>query len=256
MSRRPMTHEVSAENPRLPAGGSSVGSAVQRIQEKVLLRVRIRFRKVGDLRWIGHRDLARTMERIFRRANLVLATSQGYHPKPRVSFPSPLPLGLEGWNEVVEVQLAEPMDLSQLVPALNQQSVPGLEFTTAIQLPPRAPAARVASCCYFLPLDAATGEALYKNLCQALAASHWPVSHGTAGKVLNLKEHLYEWHWEKGCLWLRLRPSEAGGPTIREVLKALGLEDLEKQGGVIIRSNVILEDEPAATRCWQTTPPE
>ena len=65
-------------------------------------RLRIRFTKCGDLRWISHRDLARVWERLLRRAGLQLAFSQGFHPKPRISFPSALALGIEALDEVVD----------------------------------------------------------------------------------------------------------------------------------------------------------
>ena len=57
-------------------------------------RVRIRFRKQDDLRWIGHRDLMRCCERWFRRAGVALRRSEGFHPKPRMSFPSALAVGI------------------------------------------------------------------------------------------------------------------------------------------------------------------
>ena len=73
----------------------------------VRLRVRIRFSKQGDLRFIGHRDLMRCFERLFRRAGLALSFSQGFHPKPRMTFPLALAVGIEGIDEVMEVELAE-----------------------------------------------------------------------------------------------------------------------------------------------------
>ena len=73
----------------------------------VRLRVRIRFSKQGDLRLIGHRDLMRCLERVFRRAGLALGFSQGFHPKPRMTFPLALAVGIEGLDEVMEVELAE-----------------------------------------------------------------------------------------------------------------------------------------------------
>ena len=56
-------------------------------------RYRIRFGKTGLLRWIGHHDLQRLWERLLRRADLRLSMSQGFHPKPRINFPSALALG-------------------------------------------------------------------------------------------------------------------------------------------------------------------
>lgn len=70
-------------------------------------RYRIRFAKTGLLRWIGHRDLQRLWQRVLRRADLRLSMSQGFHPKPRIHFPSALPLGFQGIDEVTEVELAE-----------------------------------------------------------------------------------------------------------------------------------------------------
>ncbi|HBO42708.1 MAG TPA: hypothetical protein DD670_01970 [Planctomycetaceae bacterium] len=67
-----------------------------RAEPPVRQRVRIRFSKQGDLRLIGHRDLVRVMERLFRRAELPLGMSQGFHPKPRMSFPTALALGIGG----------------------------------------------------------------------------------------------------------------------------------------------------------------
>ena len=68
-------------------------------------RVRIWFRKAGDLRFISHRDLVRTWERIFRRAELQLSRSEGFHPKPRMSFPAALAVGIAGTHELVEIEL-------------------------------------------------------------------------------------------------------------------------------------------------------
>ena len=78
-------------------------------------RVRIRFCKQGDLRLIGHRDLMRCLERLFRRAGLALGMSEGFHPKPRMTFPSALAVGIEGIDEVMEFELAEPLAAAELL---------------------------------------------------------------------------------------------------------------------------------------------
>ena len=59
-------------------------------------RVRMRFRKEGDLRLISHRDLLTAIERLFRRIGLKLSMSGGFHPRPRISFPLSLALGIRG----------------------------------------------------------------------------------------------------------------------------------------------------------------
>ncbi len=69
------------------------------------VRTRIRFAKQGDLRFASHRDLLRVMERLFRRADVAVRQSEGFHPKPRFMFPSALGLGITGSDEVFDVDL-------------------------------------------------------------------------------------------------------------------------------------------------------
>ena len=88
----------------------------------VRLRVRIRFCKQGDLRFIGHRDLMRCLERLFRRAGLTLSFSEGFHPKPRMTFPLALAVGIEGVDEVMEVELAERYEAEELRRRLAPQA--------------------------------------------------------------------------------------------------------------------------------------
>ena len=71
------------------------------------MRVRLRFTKVGKVRWTSHRDLARMLERAFRRTQLPLAYSGGFSPRPKVSFGLALPTGAESVAEYLDLELAE-----------------------------------------------------------------------------------------------------------------------------------------------------
>ena len=64
-----------------------------------MTRVRIRFAKLGKIRWTSHRDVARMWERAFRRVQLPVAYSAGFSPRPRVSFGLALPTGYESVAE-------------------------------------------------------------------------------------------------------------------------------------------------------------
>ena len=74
----------------------------------VRTRLRIRFRKQGDLRLIGHHDLVHAWERLLRRAGLKLRMSQGFHQRPKLSFPSALSIGLFG------ITARQPLVIEQL----------------------------------------------------------------------------------------------------------------------------------------------
>jgi len=78
------------------------------------VRVRIRFSKLGKVRWTSHRDLARMWERAFRRVDFPLAYTCGFSPRPKVSFGLALPTGHESLAEYLDVELAEGADPATL----------------------------------------------------------------------------------------------------------------------------------------------
>jgi radical SAM-linked protein len=71
------------------------------------VRLRIRFEKVGKVRWTSHRDLARIWERVIRRTNLPIAYSQGFSPHPKLHFGLALSTGHESLCEYVDIDLAD-----------------------------------------------------------------------------------------------------------------------------------------------------
>src|SRR5438876_12454275 len=98
-------------------------------------RMRIRFTKQGDLRWLSHRDLMRTWERLFRRAEVPLGMTEGFHPKPRMNFPSALAVGIAGDDELLEVELSEAWSAERLSQAIAAHAPPGLEIREVEMMP-------------------------------------------------------------------------------------------------------------------------
>lgn len=72
--------------------------------------VRLRFAKVGKVRFTSHRDVARMWERALRRARLPVAYTAGFRPRPKLSFGLALSTGHESVAEYLDVELAEPVD--------------------------------------------------------------------------------------------------------------------------------------------------
>jgi len=81
--------------------------------------LRVRYAKEGKARFLGHLDTVRTFERAVRRAKVPVAYSQGFHPRPRLSFGPPLPLGIESTVEYIDIHLSEPYP-RDIVVALNR----------------------------------------------------------------------------------------------------------------------------------------
>ncbi len=102
--------------------------------------VRLRFSKRGKVRFISHRDVARAFERAFRIERLPLAFTQGFAPRPKVSFGLALSVGHESDAEYLDVQLAESVPLDPLARQLSGALPEGIDVTGVAALADRAPA--------------------------------------------------------------------------------------------------------------------
>jgi radical SAM-linked protein len=100
-------------------------------------RYRLRYTKLGRIAYLGHLDLIRHLPRIFRRAGLELHYSEGFHPKPELSFGPALGLGIASLGELVDVVLAEQLAPGELVARLNAVTLEGIEFLAAAALEPQ-----------------------------------------------------------------------------------------------------------------------
>ncbi len=69
------------------------------------MRMMVVFEKGETLRYIGHLDLMRAMQRALRRSGLPIRYSNGFNPHIRLSFAAPLSVGVVGLRELMEVPL-------------------------------------------------------------------------------------------------------------------------------------------------------
>ena len=84
------------------------------------MKLRVRYAKLGKVRFTSHRDTARIWERALRRVGLRVATSGGFTPRPRISFGLALPTGAESFAEYLDIDLVEePADVDGVVGELT-----------------------------------------------------------------------------------------------------------------------------------------
>lgn len=196
-------------------------------------RIRIEFTLGHSLKYISHLDLTRTWERAFRRAELPLAYSQGFNPRPRFQIAAALPVGVSGQAEVLDVWLDEalaPADVCQrLTPCLpdglrvlavgavdlrqpslqSQMRVAEYRATVASQEPAEAIEARIDA---LLAAPALLRQRHHKGRLQTYDLR--PLVHS-----IEVEDSLEGKHVLEMCL--QASPQGAGRPD--EVLDALGL---------------------------------
>ncbi len=100
------------------------------------MRQRVRFAKRGKVRFLSHRDLARVWERALRRAGIRVAYSEGFSPRPRLSFGLALSTGYESLGEYLDIDLADDLEPEELVALVNPSLPAGMEAQAAIRIPP------------------------------------------------------------------------------------------------------------------------
>jgi len=205
------------------------------------MRIRIRFSKNGDLRFIGHRDLMEAFHRILRRAEIRPAYSQGFHPKPKVSFPVALPLNVVGENELLEIELPEAQedaDPDQVLALLRKHTIPALDFLSAELIPTGVKKAVVQAFTYAISIPAERRENTIRRIEWVNAQSSIPFERIGHDKVVDIKSGLISLSLsEDGTLQFHLRSmNNACGP--RDILALLEIGDLETHGSVLVRKNV------------------
>lgn len=88
------------------------------MSEETLYKLRVRYRKQGRLRYLGHLEVAHTWDRAVRRAGLPFAVTQGFSPHMRIAFSSALPVGTASDSEWVDVVLRAYVPAAEALDAL------------------------------------------------------------------------------------------------------------------------------------------
>lgn len=186
-------------------------------------KVRIRFRKAGDLRLVSHLDLMRSFERLLRRASLPFHMTGGFHPTPRLVFAQSLSLGLVGHAEVAELELTEVIEPADVLTRLRTHAVPGLDFLSCVRVPVKT-TARPRRAVYLFPADPTPD--LQNRCAEFLAATEvWADRARPQPRQINIRHYIdtlvVSPEGVRASVWL----TQTGSARADELAKALGLTD-------------------------------
>jgi radical SAM-linked protein len=183
-------------------------------------RVRVRFRKQGDFRLTSHRDLMRAVERLFRRADVKICETEGFHPKPRVHYPTSLALGMTGIDEVLEADLAEEISPEELLVRMNAQTVPGLEFTSVEPMPSDVKRGQPRQLCFQVTVPTGRAGTLEAKVAEFVAAKTWLIDRDK--KRFDIRPLIAELSYAEPLLTMKLLVVNEANARPRDVLEALG----------------------------------
>ena len=98
------------------------------------MKARIKFRKYGVLKFIGHLDVMRYFQKVMRRADIPIAFTGGFSPHMIMSFASPLGIGLESDGEYMDIEVTDPIESKEAVRRMNEAGVEGIEVVSFRQI--------------------------------------------------------------------------------------------------------------------------
>lgn len=201
-------------------------------------RYRITFHKTEAMRFIGHLDLYRALERTVRRAGLPLAYRRGFSPHPRLQLASALPLGVTSRAELADLWLEQVTDEEEVFARLEGAAPPGLRFMEARRVIATEPALQqqVISATFDVALVEPGGEDLVGRVASLLSCPS--ILRQRRGKSYDLRPLVEDLKvLPPAALHMRLAAREAATGRPEEVLEALGLDPLDAR---IERTSLIL----------------
>lgn len=180
-----------------------------------MYRLRVRFKRGEEIKFISHLDLIRLWQRALHRARLPLTYSKGFSPHPRISLAVPLAIGVTSEAELADIFLDRPVSPHFFSAALSQQLPPGIEIVQVYPIPPHQPSlqsqASFAEYAVTLATDQEAKE-IEANIAALLSAEHLPWQHqrDTGTRSYDLRTLISD-------LWLidRLHPYCTIGMSLR-----------------------------------------
>jgi len=215
------------------------------MQANYVQRLRLTFSKFGPTRYIGHLDLARALERSLNRAEVPLAYTQGYNPRPRMQLAAALPLGFTSECELADIWLLEEVDPQQLHHSMAPVMAPGIEIQAVEEVDLAEPALQtcVVEAIYVARISGSASESgLSESITEFLGSES--IMRERRGKQYDLRPLVLSLSLANdrdGQSKLQMRLSMLPGKTGRpdEVLSALGLDPHE---ALIHRQQLVLAD--------------
>ncbi len=195
------------------------------------MMLRIKFRKYGPIRFIGHLDVMRYFQKLNRRAGLDVAYSGGFSPHQIMSFAAPLGVGLESNGEYMDLQVHSLVSCADVRERMNAVGVEGMEVVDVKILPEDAgnAMASVAAAAYTVRFREGRTPRFLEHLPMEQALRTFleresiPVAKETKKGVrqVDLRPGIYELSWDGAALHMLLDASSGGNIKPALVLQAL-----------------------------------
>lgn len=195
-------------------------------------RLRIKFSRGGEVKFISHLDIMRLWQRALHRAGIPLAYSEGFSPHPRISLAAPLPVGVTSQAELMDILCTRPVSPHFFTSAVSQQLPPGIKILQVYQIALNMPSlqSQVSFAEYKVEVKTEKDQREIESaITSLLSVKHLPWQHqrDTGRRSYDLRRliddlWLIEWHQSYCTIGMRLRCDASGSGRPEQVIAALG----------------------------------
>ncbi|MFA5316249.1 MAG: TIGR03936 family radical SAM-associated protein [Dehalococcoidales bacterium] len=196
-------------------------------------RLRIKFSRGGEIKFISHLDIIRLWQRVMARAAIPLAYSEGFNPHPRISLASPLALGVTSQAELMDIFCTKWVSPHWFTSAVSRQLTPGLGLLQVNTIPVIYPSlqSQTRFSEYLVMVDSPfDAEALKYRISSLLAMEQLPWQHqrDTGTRSYDLRRLIDDiwltvYQAPEATIGMRLRCDNLGSGRPEQVCLALGL---------------------------------
>jgi len=194
-------------------------------------RIRIRFSRGEELKFISHLDIMRLWQRALHRAGIPLAYTEGFSPHPRISLAAPLAVGVTSEAELMDVFCSKWVSPHSFTAAVSQQLPPGIEISQVHMVAPTLPSlqSQVSHTEYEVETETDKDQAAIKAALDSLLALEelpWHHQRDTGTRNYDLRaliDDLWLVGWRRGhcTIGMKLRCDSSGSGRPEQVAAAL-----------------------------------
>ncbi|UCB43579.1 MAG: DUF2344 domain-containing protein [Dehalococcoidales bacterium] len=198
-------------------------------------RLRIRFSRSEELKFISHLDIIRLWERALRRARISLAYSEGFSPHPRISLAAPLSVGITSDVELMDIVLTGQVSPHWFTSAVNQRLPSGMRVLEVYPIAPGIPSlqSQVRFAEYEVDIETDHGtEEIEAAISGLLSLERLPWYHmrDTGRRSYDLRALIDDiwltgWNGLHCTIGMKLRCDNSGSGRPEQVATALGFNE-------------------------------
>lgn len=200
------------------------------------MKIRIRFSKQGQMKFIGHLDMVRYFQKVMRRAEIDVAYSEGFSPHQKMSFAAPLSVGVLSQGEYFDLEVKSTCSSKESMKRINQQNVEGVEVLSYKLLPEHAKNAMsiVAAADYMIYTDIFSKSDIDRFIRQN--EIHVIKKTKKSEKEVNIRPLIYEMKRSGDGIFIKLAQG-----SVQNLKPELVMDALSRFTGVNISAPIVYE---------------